>query len=78
MIPYFALGQFSTKGLGTSLVLLPLAMLTNMLGFWVVRVTPQALFYRITLIADVPDLARTGALGHDGHSARLTSARALG
>ena len=37
VIPYFALGQFSTKGLGTSLVLLPLAMATNMLGFWLVR-----------------------------------------
>ena len=50
VIPYFALGQFSTSGLGTSLVLLPLAVATNMLGFWVVRVTPQDLFYRITYI----------------------------
>ena len=47
--PYFALGQFSTKGMGTSLVLLPLAMATNMLGFWVVRITPQELFYKITM-----------------------------
>ena len=45
--PYFALGQFSTKGMGTSLV--PLAMATNMLGFWVVRITPQELFYKITM-----------------------------
>lgn len=50
VIPYFALGQFSTKGMGTSAVLLPLAMAANMLGFWVVRVTPQELFYKITLI----------------------------
>jgi hypothetical protein len=49
VIPYFALGQFSTKGLGTSVALLPLAMATNMLGFWAVRVTPQALFYKITM-----------------------------
>ena len=49
VVPYFALGQFSTKGLGTSLVLLPLAMATNMLGFWVVRITPQELFYKITM-----------------------------
>ena len=49
VIPYFALGQFSTKGLGTSLVLLPLAMATNMFGFWVVRITPQELFYKITM-----------------------------
>jgi len=50
VVPYFALGQFSTKGLGTSLVLLPLAMLTNMLGFWVVRITPQEVFYKITMV----------------------------
>ena len=35
--------------MGTSLVLLPLAMATNMLGFWVVRITPQELFYKITM-----------------------------
>ena len=50
VIPYFALGQFSTTGLGTSLALLPLAIVANLLGFWLVRVTPQALFYKITLI----------------------------
>ena len=50
VIPYLALGQFSTKGLGTSLVLLPLAMLTNMFGFWVVRITPQEMFYKITMV----------------------------
>ena len=50
VIPYFALGQFSTKGLGTSLVLFPLAIVSNLLGFWLVRVTPQDLFYKITLI----------------------------
>jgi uncharacterized protein len=50
VVPYFALGQFSTKGLATSAALLPLAMLANVFGFWVVRVTPTELFYRITLI----------------------------
>lgn len=50
LVPYVALGQFSTKGLGTSLVLLPLALAANQLGFWLVRRTPQALFYRIALI----------------------------
>jgi uncharacterized membrane protein YfcA len=48
VVPYFALGQFSTKGFGTSLALLPLAIATNMLGFWLVRVTPTEIFYRIT------------------------------
>jgi uncharacterized membrane protein YfcA len=50
VIPYIALGQFSTRGMGTSLVLLPLALLTNQLGFWLVRRTPQELFYKITMI----------------------------
>jgi uncharacterized membrane protein YfcA len=48
VVPYFALGQFSIKGFGTSLALLPLAIATNMLGFWLVRVTPTEIFYRIT------------------------------
>ena len=46
--PYVALGQFSTAGLATSLALFPLAIATNFLGIWLVRVTPEALFYRIT------------------------------
>ena len=49
VVPYFALGQFSTEGLGTSLALLPLAIATNFLGFWVVRITPQEVFYKITM-----------------------------
>lgn len=50
VVPYLSLGQFSTKGLATSLVLLPLALATNQLGFWLVRRTPQALFYKITMV----------------------------
>ena len=50
VVPYFALGQFSTAGLGTSLALLPLAIATNFLGFWLVRITPQELFYKITMV----------------------------
>ena len=49
VVPYFALGQFSTAGLGTSLAMLPLAVATNFLGFWLVRITPQELFYKITM-----------------------------
>jgi uncharacterized membrane protein YfcA len=48
--PYLALGQFSTKGLGTSLVLLPLALAANQLGFWLVRITPQEMFYKVLMI----------------------------
>ncbi|HKS87219.1 MAG TPA: sulfite exporter TauE/SafE family protein [Pseudolabrys sp.] len=50
VLPYFALGQFSSKGAATSLILLPLAMLANWFGFWVVRVTPTEIFYRITMV----------------------------
>jgi uncharacterized membrane protein YfcA len=50
VVPYFALGQFSTSGIGTSLALLPLAIAANFFGFWLVRVTPQEIFYRVTLV----------------------------
>jgi len=46
--PYLALGQFSTEGLATSVVLFPLAIVTNMIGVWLIRRTPEVLFYRIT------------------------------
>jgi len=48
--PYFALGQFSLENFATSVVLLPLAVLTNFIGIWLVRVTPTELFYRIAYI----------------------------
>lgn len=46
--PYVALGQFSTAGLVTSTALFPLAIASNFLGIWLVRVTPEAIFYQIT------------------------------
>ena len=48
--PIFALGQFSTDNLLTSAVLFPLAIATNFLGIWLVRVTPQEVFYRIVYV----------------------------
>jgi uncharacterized membrane protein YfcA len=48
VVPYFALGQFSTLGLATSFALFPLAIACNALGIWLVRVTPEALFYQLT------------------------------
>lgn len=50
VVPYFALGQFSIEGLGTSAVLLPLAVVTNFLGIWLVRVTPTVIFYRLAYV----------------------------
>ena len=46
--PYVALGQFSAAGLATSFALFPLAIACNFLGIYLVRVTPEAMFYRIT------------------------------
>ena len=66
VVPYFALGQFTTSGLGTSLALLPLAIAANWLGFWLVRITPQEIFYRITLgimLLISIELTREGMLG---------------
>jgi uncharacterized membrane protein YfcA len=48
VVPYVALGQFSTAGLATSFALFPLAIACNALGIWLVRVTPEALFYQLT------------------------------
>ena len=47
VFPYFLLGQFSPHNLTTSLVLLPLAVASNFLGFWLVRHTSTTWFYRI-------------------------------
>jgi uncharacterized protein len=46
--PYIALGQFTTAGFATSVVLFPLAIASNFLGVWLVRITPTELFYKIT------------------------------
>ena len=48
VVPYFALGQFSNSGLTTSAALFPLAIAANMLGVWLVRITPDTIFYKIT------------------------------
>ncbi len=50
VVPYIALGNFSPRNLATSAVLLPLAVVTNLLGIWLVRKTPTAVFYRIAYV----------------------------
>ncbi len=45
--PYLALGQFSTATLATSAILLPIAVVANFVGIWLVRVTAVDTFYRI-------------------------------
>ncbi|HEY1364573.1 MAG TPA: sulfite exporter TauE/SafE family protein [Xanthobacteraceae bacterium] len=50
VVPYLALGQFSSAGLATSAALLPIAVVTNFIGIWLVRVTPAELFYRLSYL----------------------------
>jgi hypothetical protein len=50
IIPHFALGQYSTRNLATSALLLPLAIATNFLGIGLVRITPTECFYCIAYI----------------------------
>jgi uncharacterized membrane protein YfcA len=65
VIPYFALGQFTAKGLTTSAALIPLALATNTLGFWLVRKVSTATFYRVMLVlmfAIALELTREGVV----------------
>ena len=48
VVPYFGLGQLNRETLLISLALLPLAIATNFLGFWLVQRIPTEPFYRIT------------------------------
>jgi uncharacterized membrane protein YfcA len=50
IVPYFALGQFSTRTLATSALLLPLAIAANFLGLWLARRTPTELFYKLAYL----------------------------
>ncbi len=50
ILPYFALGQFSTRNFATSLALLPLAVVANFAGIWLVRKTPTERFYQIAYV----------------------------
>ena len=50
VIPYLALGQLSTETLGTSLVLLPGAIATNIFGLWLARRVPAVQFYKIAYV----------------------------
>jgi uncharacterized protein len=50
VIPYFMLGQLTATNMTTSLALLPLAVVTNIFGVWLVRRTPTEYFFRIIYI----------------------------
>jgi uncharacterized membrane protein YfcA len=50
VVPYFMLGQLNPVNVSTSLLLLPLAVVTNIAGVWLVRRTPTEFFYRIVYV----------------------------
>jgi len=50
VLPYFLLGQLSPSNLATSAVLLPLAVVSNIAGVWLVRRTPAEAFYRVIYV----------------------------
>jgi uncharacterized membrane protein YfcA len=50
VLPYFLLGQLNPVNLSTSLLLLPLAVVTNIAGVWLVRRTPTEFFYKIVYV----------------------------
>jgi uncharacterized protein len=54
LIPYFLLGQFSSRNLATSAVLLPLAPLATMIGVWLVKRVPRERFYLVTYSLLIP------------------------
>jgi uncharacterized membrane protein YfcA len=66
LVPYSGLGEFSTRTLTTSLMLLPLAVATNFLGIWLVRVVPSDLFFRLAyVLMFVISLALIAHAGYD-------------
>lgn len=51
LVPYYALGQFSTANLATSAALLPLAPIAMLTGVWLTRRVAQGAFYQIAYTA---------------------------
>lgn len=48
--PYFLLGQFSRENLYQSLLLLPVGILSTLVGVWLTRVIPMDKFYKVVLV----------------------------
>jgi uncharacterized membrane protein YfcA len=48
LVPYYGLGQLTHETLLVSVALMPLAIATNFLGFWLVQRIPTGPFYRIS------------------------------
>ena len=65
IVPYFMLAQFSAKNFSTSLALLPIAMLANFAGIWMVKSVPTEQFYRITLYSPLHPRLGTALAGRE-------------
>jgi uncharacterized protein len=50
IVPYFMLAQFTAKNLTTSFVLLPIAIIANFAGIWMVKAVSTEHFYGLTYI----------------------------
>ncbi|MCG6858832.1 MAG: sulfite exporter TauE/SafE family protein [Salaquimonas sp.] len=51
LVPYLALGQFSSENLHISALLMPVAIIGVLFGVWAVHRVSQAIFYNITYAA---------------------------
>lgn len=51
LVPYWALGQLSFANIKLLIWIFPMAIAATFAGFWLTKVTPQKLFYRIVLVA---------------------------
>ena len=47
VVPFFFLGEFTSRVLLIALALMPLAIATNLAGIWLARRVPEQLFYQI-------------------------------
>jgi hypothetical protein len=70
LVPYFALGQFSTQTLATSAVLLPFAVASNFFGLWLAR-HPDRAVLPDHLSPDAGHLAGLAVAGRRRRSCRL-------
>jgi uncharacterized protein len=50
VVPFFFLGEFTQQALLIALVLMPLAIATNLAGIWLVKRVPEELFYKIAYV----------------------------
>jgi uncharacterized membrane protein YfcA len=50
VVPFFFLGELTRTALLIALVLMPLAIASNLAGIWLIKRVPEALFYKIAYV----------------------------